>query len=1294
MKLKPFFVLFFFSTLVSSRVFSRDADPLHRQIKWQEPIETVFNEQQKFKSLMFENAAFNEHNVPYFAENIPLSGHPQTIAVQLVNARYEPFKEISLLPAEQAIGTEATVHSQISYRKKIPYANITIIPFRKNATTGLTERLVSFDVTIAPGNNSVQQNNARSYSHSSVLSGGEWYKIGVTQEGIYKLGYQFLKNMGIDVDHIDPRNIKVYGNGGGMLPYANDVPRQDDLQQNAIFVSGENDGHFDDNDYILFYGQSAVRWTYNNTDKQFHHQLNLYSDSTFYFINADPGLAARRIQVQDSTTSTPTHIVTDFDDYTFHEAELSCLIKSGREWYGEQFDVVNNTKFFDFSFPNLSTGEAVHIKADAVGRSTNSSCAFTVYANGQNISTMNFGSMATVPYWSNYAYESAVADSFTSATPVISTSLQFSANDNSAVGWLNYIELNARRRISFAGAGNQLSFRDTKSAGSGNVAQYIVSSQGLNIQVWDVTDPLNVMNQRFSTNGLNTTFTLPSDQLHQFIAFNGNSFLTARALGKVENQNLHGLPQTQMIILTHPNFLAAANQLADFHRTHDHLSVMVVTNEQVYNEFSSGAPDVSAIRDFMKMFYDRSTSTLDLPKYLLLMGDASYDNKSRSSANTNFILSYESKESLVWISSYISDDFFTLLDDNEGQWDPGDNDMPDIAVGRLPVKTPAEAAAVVKKIITYGSSDPASANVNQCQDESGSVFGDWRNNVSFVADDQDGNTHFNNTESLANYVKQHYPVYNIDKIYLDAYKQETTPGGQRYPDARAAIVNRVQRGTLLMTYVGHGGEVGWAHERVLEVDDINNWSNKNLAAVLTATCEFSRVDDPGRTSAGELVLLNPRGGGIALFSTSRLALAGSNQVLASKFFEHCFEPVNGKMPTMGEVFEQTKIDGNSLNTRNFLLLGDPALPLAYPKWNVKTNSINAVPVDASPDTLTALSKISISGEVQDRNGQKLTHYNGVIYPTVYDKAVTYHTLGNDAGEIDSDYPAPFVMQKNVLYRGKASVKNGEFKFTFVVPKDISFQYGFGRLSYYAANGSEDANGYYENIVIGGVNASVAMDNKGPDVRLFMNDDKFVFGGLTDQNPYLYATVRDSNGINTIGNGIGHDITAQLDNENNKLFILNDYYQADLDNYQKGSVKYKLSDLGEGNHSLKFKVWDVFNNSGEAYTEFVVAGSATLALDHVLNYPNPFSTHTNFMFEYNCSCTSMEVMIQIFTVSGKLVKTIDQHIYTNGYRSNSIEWDGLDDYGDKIGRGVYVYKLKVKVTDEKYAEKFEKLVILK
>jgi len=465
---------------------------------------------------------------------------------------------------------------------------------------------------------------------------------------------------------------------------------------------------------------------------------------------------------------------------------------------------------------------------------------------------------------------------------------------------------------------------------------------------------------------------------------------------------------------------------------------------------------------------------------------------------------------------------------------------------------------------------------------------------------------------------------------------------------------------------------------------------------MTATCEFSRFDDPERTAAGEFVFLNPNGGAIAMLTTVRLVTSGANKTLTSDFYTHVFSEVNNEMPRLGDVYRLSKNESNlGMNSRKFVLLGDPAMRLAYPKHTALTDSINHQVTAGTSDTLKALGKVTISGHIQHRNGSKFTNFNGTVYPTVYDKAVTITTQRND---LDSKVTT-FQLQKNALFRGKASVVNGNFEFSFIVPKDIAYQPGQGRISYYAENGVTDVNGPYEDFIIGGTSSNIESDFSGPQIRLFLNDTNFVDGGLTDENPVLLAFVYDEHGINTTGNGIGHDIVAVLDGKTDNPIVLNDDYEADRDNYKSGSVSYPFSDLEEGPHELSFKVWDVYNNSAQVFTDFVVAKSAQLALSHVLNYPNPFTTYTEFWFEHNKPGEQLDVQIQVFTISGRLIKTINTDIITQGFRPDpgqwpDLQWDGKDDFGDNIGRGVYVYHLKVRSASGDYADQYEKLVILK
>ena len=625
----------------------------------------------------------------------------------------------------------------------------------------------------------------------------------------------------------------------------------------------------------------------------------------------------------------------------------------------------------------------------------------------------------------------------------------------------------------------------------------------------------------------------------------------------------------------------------------------------------------------------------------------------------------------------------------------------DIGIGRFPVDSKADAVTALNKIFAYKKTGvPSTINTpaNSCSNTTlGSPFGDWRNIICFVADDEDGNLHISEADELATEVDTTRidRKYNIDKIYLDSYVQVATPGGDRYPDVNVAIDKRMNKGCLIFNYTGHGGQVGLAHERVVEIADINSWQNlNNMPLIYTATCEFATYDDPERVSAGELCFTSPLGAAIALFTTVRETYAQQNQALNKSFIDSAFTPIGGRMPRLGDLYTIMKRlpNGYSTNGRNFTLLGDPAVTLNYPQLNVSTDSINNHIVSTSiSDTMKALSTVTVSGYVRGNNNNIVTSYNGVMYPTVFDKAATITTLSNDG--VAASPPFPFLLQKNVLFKGKVSVTNGHFRFTFIVPKDIAYQYGFGRISYYAENGNIDASGYYEKAYIGGSNHSAVVDNVGPDVKLYLDDAKFVFGGMTSEKPDLYALLKDASGINTVGNGIGHDLTAVLDGNTNNSIVLNDYYQADLNSYKSGSIRYPFTGLSEGKHTLKLKVWDVYDNSSESYTEFVVAQSAQIALSHVLNYPNPFTTKTSFYFEENQCCQVLNVQIQVFTISGKLVKNIAQLVNLEGFRSDPIDWDGRDDYGDKIGRGVYIYHVKVKTAEGSTAEQYEKLVIL-
>jgi hypothetical protein len=595
----------------------------------------------------------------------------------------------------------------------------------------------------------------------------------------------------------------------------------------------------------------------------------------------------------------------------------------------------------------------------------------------------------------------------------------------------------------------------------------------------------------------------------------------------------------------------------------------------------------------------------------------------------------------------------------------------------LPATNAENAAVMANKIVQYATNPD---------------HGDWKNRLTFVADDEDGNLHENQAETLSEQARTSYHNYNTQKIYIDAFKEVTTAGGARNPDAQAEIVRSVERGCMIVNYNGHGGEVGWAAERILNTDDIQGWTNgRKLPLFFTATCEFSRFDDPSRFSAGEYVLLNPNGGGIALMTTVRLVDAGNNFSLNKAFYDYAgFDSASAyNRMVLGEIIRKTKNDVLADNSRNFTLLGDPSMMLAYPTQRVSTTSINSVAIGGATDTLKAFTKISISGMVTDLGGIYNPNFNGIIYPTVFDKTATYATVVNNP----ASNPLNFAMQNNVIYRGSATVTNGKFTFTFIVPKDINYQIGNGRISYYADNGSLDAHGYEYRLLVGGTADSAGIDKIGPEVKLYMNDEKFVSGGLTNESPLFIAKLKDLTGINITGVGIGRELSMTMNNDNTTTTSMNDFYRAKTDSYQEGEVRYQLKNVPLGKNTIRFGAWDVYNNYSESTIDFIVAGSADMALQHVLNYPNPFTTHTTFHFDHNKPGQHLKVMVQIFTVSGKLIKTLQTETNAANSHFDELSWDGKDDYGDGIGKGVYVYKVKVKSDAGKTAEEFQKLVIL-
>lgn len=827
---------------------------------------------------------------------------------------------------------------------------------------------------------------------------------------------------------------------------------------------------------------------------------------------------------------------------------------------------------------------------------------------------------------------------------------------------MNWFEVFAQRNLHFQSQ-NQLLFRDWHSVGAGNIAQFIIQNSTSNTQVWDITNAIYPQRMLVFNSANQTSFSNNADNLKEYVAFNSIGFLTPSSINRINNQNLHQTQQVDGIIITHASFITQAQRLANFHLLQYNYKDVVVTTAQIFNEFSGGKNDPSAIRDFVKMYYDKANGdTTKQPKYVVLFGNGSVDYKNRIANNSNFVPCYQSINSLNPLSTYTSDDFFGFLNDDDNINNNTNPPLLDIAIGRIPAKNIEEATTFVNKIINYHNQNS---------------FGNWRNEVICIADDKDNNLHFSDAEIMAQAINTSNQNLNTNKIYLDAYTLQSTSGGARYPLVNNDIVAKIFNGALICNYSGHGSYERLTEEGVFTIEEINKLNNPNkLPLFITATCDFAPYDDPTKNALGSSLLFkNNNTGAIGLLTTTRVVFAFSNRLINENYLKIALQKNNqGKYLSLGEGLKRAKnfvysVFGDIENNRKFTLLGDPAMQIALPTWQVQLQQINNQNISGN-DTLKPLSKYNFSGVVQNEFGNLLPTFNGTVNVTIFDKPQTIFTKGNTP----QSPVTSFTVENNIIFRGKTTASNGTFSIECIIPKDVSSIAGKGKMSLYANNNTNDATGVNSNFLIGGENKNALIDNEGPSIRPFLNDETFVNNGLTNENPILIVKFADSSGINASGLGIGHDIILIIDGKENEAIVLNSYYETLLNSYKFGELRFALPKMSNGQHQLTIKAWDVANNSNLATLDFVVQNSEALTLKNVLNYPNPFVSNTNFWFEHNQPNENLSITINIYTITGKLVKQINKQINTMGTSVKDIFWDGKDEYSEKLAKGVYIYTI--------------------
>ena len=1264
-------VFFTFLLLSITMLFAQKEQVKSCALNWK-GVEKWYSSSSSIQVIAFDGAIYSaENNLPHFSQKT-LCDPAFSYEVELKNPVYIPLsnEEVALFPEKKLFSSEPKVVTNLLKERGESFFSVNILPFVNR--DGKIFKLQSFDLqTIKESKpQKVNQIVTHTYADSSVLAHGKFVKIRIAESGIYKLTYEDLVSMGIN-----PANVHIFGYGGSVLEQDFSLSKTDDLPELAIYMSKGSDGVFNAGDYVLFYAQGINKWTYEMAKSAFTHAGNPYSQYGYYFVSSDVGSGKRIEEKADVLPDSSTlNVVEEFIDYQVYEKDKINLSSSGKEFYGETFDEVISYNFpFDFPNPVLNSTMKACLDVAATSSSTSS---FTLSLNDAQYKTL----LVPAKTADNYTLGMAATGIYTFSSPQSNEStfsIAYSKPTSTSVGYLNYLEVNARRQLKMNGSAMQ--FQNVDYLGQSAYSQYQLSDANANVQIWDITDLQNLAKMSTATSNGKLVFVDSSNTLKNYLAVDptaSTTFPKPEIVGVIPNQNLHSVAQADMVIITYPDFLSQAETLAQAHREKDNLTVDVVTTDQVYNEFSSGTPDATAYRWILKMLYDRQLAlgnTSKLPKYLLLFGRGSYDNrKLLSNSGDNLILTYQTENSLVLTSSYVTDDYFTLLDDNEGS--EVTQGLMDVGVGRFPVTTVQQATNVVNKTIGYMN--------NQGK-------GNWKNQICFLADDGgngDGNIHSMQADTIAASVARKFPAYQVNKIYLDAYVQETTASGESYPAAKNKFLNLLNSGLFFLNFTGHAGPTGLTNESVLSLANVKALSNTHLPFFVGATCDFLQFD-VASVSGGEQFLLNSAGGGVGILSSARPVYSSQNFVLDKLICENLFKKQSGVELRIGDViaFAKNQI-GEEINKRCYIYMGDPALRLNYPtKYNVLTTKINENSVLGN-DTLRALSVDTIQGYVADDNGVKVTNFNGTLHVTIYDKTQRINTLNNHA---ESNGVLTYSDRPNILFSGEVEVVNGAFSFSFMLPKDIKYNYGGGRISYYAQDDVNDfeAQGYCENFVIGGTDKISIADSIGPTVRLFLNSEKFISGDKVNETPLFLANVTDIHGINTVGTGIGHDVMITIDKDPLQSYVLNDYFQSTLNSYTTGVVKYRLSELENGKHSLSFRVWDLLNNSTTDSINFEVVKGLNPVIFSVYNYPNPAGTITYIVVNHDRPETVLSTKVEVFDLSGRKIWSFSQS------SADNISWDLIANNGKRVKAGMYLYRVSIKTTDSDFSSKTNKMLII-
>lgn len=1202
---------------------------------------------------------------PYYTEVVPLESDYRLndYTVTLLYPEYAPLtadEQAFVELYDSLITSDIRIESQVAVQRKVGYLDISFIPLIRRGQQYLKLKSAKLTITATPKQTAQRapKTPKSRYASHSVLAEGRWVKISITTDGMYRLTRSALKAMGFT----RPEKVRLFGYGGHRQSERLDADHDfDDLEEVPLYYSTATDSW-------LFWGNGLMHWQGNTRIK------NHYANEACYFITEGETPAA--LETLKTPTGKAQYTCTTFTDHILYERDQTSWYAGGRELFDGQNFADNHTR--NYSMQTLSSaGDEQFTIAITAGASTPT--VVTPRINGKDQTAFTLGTTST--------YTHAVASTRTySVNSLANSSGNWNIRISTTAGndaRLDYLALHYSRHltphngfVAFSHNGNGIcTFQTTAPKG------HQVLRTGI------AGEPATLVESSYTEGkGLKVTV---EDATRTYVCFDPSyAFPQPQVVGTIENQDLHSLDSLDMVILVPSSnkLTAEAERLAQAHQAHDGLRVAVVRADQVYNEFSSGTPDATAYRRFMKMLYDRAQTDNQAPRYLLLFGDCAWDNRMlsntwRNQSPADYLLCYESENSFSSTTSYVMEDYFGLLDDGEGQ-----NilrEKSDLGIGRFPVTTVAQAKAMVNKTLSHLNREHS---------------GNWRNIVMVLGDDGDRNEHMDNANDVARVIELYNPEMEVRKVMWDAYNRVSEARNNTYPEVYQLLTAQMNNGAMVFNYTGHANPMSLSHEYVLNLKDFKQTTKPHYPLWVTAACDVMPFDGVSE-NIGETAVLNANGGALAFYGTTRTVYANQNLIMNRYFTKHLFAcDAQGQRNRLGDAIRMAKGDivGGNMdlayleNKLHYALLGDPALVIGAPLNHVVLDSINGKAASLyAPADIKAGSHIRLTGHIETTEGKALTSFNGTLSTRMFDSPQTV-TCKNNAGASET-----FVYQDytHMLHSGQDSIRNGRFEISFVVPFDIQFSNQKGRLVFYAHDDmlKAEANGHSEAFTLGGISTDGANDKQGPKIYAYLNNEDFQDGGTVNAQPFFVAHLEDASGINVSGNGVGHDLELCIDGNPQHTYNLNEHYTGEFGNFTQGSVSFSIPTLSPGAHTLTFRAWDVLNNTSQTTLHFVVDEEYKPQLLQLSATQNPATTSTHFRILHNLPGAECTITIDVFDFAGRRVWTTTQ-TGGNGTNVYEIPWNLCTPAGGRLGTGIYLYRCTLQNGKSKKVSDTQKIII--